>query len=323
MTLRIASIVLVACCSLFAVPARAQFPDKPIKIIVGNAPGGATDIIARLVAKHISGPLGQPVIVENRPGASGAVGAMAVAGSPPDGYTLGLAATSSMSVNPLLRKLQYDPKKDFTHLTLIATIPHALIVNTNLPVTNLKEFISYARARPTQLNYGSAGGQSSVQHLAGAMLNQMAAIQLTDVPFDAGGSKAVTELMAGRLDIMSLDLEGALPFIVSGKVRALAVAADSRIAQLPDVPTAAEAGLPGFLMRGWYGIVGPAGLPKDVAERLAKAMSDAVKTPEMREQLAHIAATPEGRSLQSFGDFIEGERAKFAKIIKDGNIKVE
>lgn len=309
--------------SFLSGPAAAQYPEKTIKIVVGNAPGGATDIIARLVAQSIAGPLHQNVIVENRPGASGAIGAMYVANAAPDGYTLLLASTSAMSVNPLLQKLQYDPKKDFTPLTLVATIPHALIASPSLPVSDLKEFISYAKARPTQLNYGSAGGQSSVQHLAGVMLSQLAGIKMTDVPFDAGGSKAVTELIAGRLDIMSLDMEGALPFITSGKVRPLAVASESRIAQLPDVPTSAEAGLPGFLMRGWYGIVGPAGLPKEVTERLSSAISEATKTPEMRTKLNQIAATPDGRSQQQFADFIEGERVKFSKIVKEDNAKTE
>jgi len=313
-------LALVACL-LSASLAHAKYPERPIRIIVPFAPGGSVDILARVVADQIAGPLGQSVIVENRAGGASAVGSELVARAEPDGYTLLMASTSSLAINPSLRKLNYDPVKDFTPITLVGSVPHVLVINAGLPPKNLKEFIAYARERPGQINYGSAG-PGTPHHLAGIMLNQMAGMKVVDIPYKGTGP-ALIDLVGGTVSVMSVDMAPALVYIHSGKLRPLAVATPQRSPFAPEIPTTAEAGLPGFLVTGWYGIVAPAGVPGDVAARLAQVISDALKTPVMREKLEAIGATPEGGTPEQFGQHLQREITKWSTVIQESGFRLE
>jgi tripartite-type tricarboxylate transporter receptor subunit TctC len=305
--------------SLAAVPALAEYPDKPIHIVVPFAPGGSVDIMARLIAEKIAQPMGQSVIVDNKPGGGSAVGTEFVAHAPADGYTLLMGSTSSLSINPSLQKLRYEVT-DFAPITLVASVPHVLVINPKIPAKNLREFIAWAKAAP-KVNYGSAG-PGTPHHLAGVMLNQMAGLKVVDIPYKGTGP-ALVDLVGGQVDVMSVDLPPAVPFISSNKVRVLGIATNARSPLAPDIPTISEEGLPGFVVTGWYGVVAPAAVPKEIAEKLGKAISDALAQPDTREKLLKIGATPEGGTPQQFGEHMQREYAKWAKVIKDGNIHLE
>jgi tripartite-type tricarboxylate transporter receptor subunit TctC len=316
---RRSALIALISCSLFAAPALAEYPDKPIRIVVPFAPGGSVDILARVIAEKIAQPLGQSVIVENKPGGGSAVGTEFVARAPADGYTLLMGSTSSLSINPSLQKLHYE-LSDFAPITLVASVPHVLVVNPKLPVNNLREFLAWAKTSP-KVNYASAG-PGTPHHLAGVMLNQMAGLKVVDIPYKGTGP-ALVDLVGGQVDVMSVDLPPAMPFIISKQVRVLGIATKARSPLAPDIPTIGEAGLPGFEVTGWYGVVAPAAVPKDVAEKLAKVISDALAQPDTREKLLKMGATPEGGTPQAFGDHMKREYAKWAKVIKDGNIRLE
>ena len=317
--LRRSALFALLSCSLLAGPALAEYPDKPIHIVVPFSPGGSVDILARVIAEKIAGPIGQSVIVDNKPGGGSAVGTEFVARAPADGYTLLMGSTSSLSINPSLQKLHYE-LSDFAPITLVASIPHVLVVNPKVPAKNLREFIAWAKASP-KVNYASAG-PGTPHHLAGVMLNQMAGLKVTDIPYKGTGP-ALVDMVGGQVDVMSVDMAPAMPFITSNKLRALGIATRARSPLAPDIPTVSEAGLPGFEVTGWYGVVAPAAVPKDVAEKLAKAISDALAQPDTREKLLKMGATPEGGTPQAFGDHMKREYAKWAKVIKDGNIKLQ
>ena len=311
----------LATCSLIAGPASAQqFPEaQAIRIVVPFSPGGTVDILARVIAQQIAKPLGQSVIVENKPGAGSSVGTDFVAKAKADGYTLLMASTSSMAINPNLQKLPYQ-LSDFAPIALVASVPHVIVVNPNVPAANLKEFLAYAK-RSGKIHYATAG-TGTPHHLGGALLANLAGVQMTDIPYKGTGP-ALSDLMGGQVEVMSVDLPPALPFITSGKVRALGVAAKARSPYAPDIPTIAEAGLPNFEVTGWYGIVAPAGVPKNVADKLSAVISQALAQPAMKEKLAQLGATPESSTPKDFGDFMQRESAKWANVIKTANIKVE
>ena len=312
-----------AACALLAAHASAQpFPEAhTIRIIVPFAPGGTVDLLARLVAQQIAKPLGQSVIVENRPGAGAVVGTEYVARTEADGYTLLMASTSSLAINPNLQKLSYS-LKDFAPIALVATVPHLLVVNNNVPAKNLKEFLAYAGKPGANVNYATAG-PGTPHHLAGALLNQMAGLHMTDVPYKGTGP-ALQDVVGGQVELMSCDLPPALPFVTSGKLRVLGVTSKTRSPFAPDIPTVAEAGLPGFEVVGWYGLVAPAHVPKDVAEKLGAVVTAALAQPETREKIAQMGATfAEGGSPATFGSFMQNEDAKWGAVIKKANIKLE
>lgn len=316
----IRSFVVAACVTISGFSHAQAFPGaQPIRMIVPFAPGGTVDILARLIADNIAKPLGQNIIVENKPGAGSAIGTEYVARSEPNGYTLLMASTSSMAINPNLQKLGYR-LEDFAPISLVASVPHVLVVGPNVPVKNLKEFLAYAKQTGAVVNYATAG-QGTPHHLAGALLNQLAGLSMVDVPYKGTGP-ALSDVAGGQLQLMSVDLPPALPFISSGKVRPLGVAARARSPFAPDIPTVAEAGLPGFEVMGWYGIVAPANVPKDVAERLSTAISQALASPDMKAKLAQLGATAEDRSGRAFGEFMQAESAKWSEVIKTANIKV-
>jgi tripartite-type tricarboxylate transporter receptor subunit TctC len=319
---KIARYLALTVCSLAAVQAGAQaaYPAaQPIRIIVPFTPGGTVDILARLIGQQISKPLGQTVIVENKPGAGSALGSDYVAKASADGYTLLMASTSSMVINPNLQKLPYK-LSDFAPVALVASVPHVIVINPNIPARNLKEFLAYAK-QSGKVNYATAG-TGTPHHLAGALLAHMTGVPMTDVPYKGTGP-ALIDVASGQVQLMSCDLPPALPFITSGRVRALGVAAKTRSPQAPDIPTIAEAGLPDFEVTGWYGVVAPAGVPKNVVDKVAAAIAQAMGSAEVKEKLAQLGATPENSTPKDFGDFMQRESAKWSGVIKSANIKID
>jgi tripartite-type tricarboxylate transporter receptor subunit TctC len=300
--------------------AHAQYPTKPIRLVVPWPPGGAVDTLGRLIAQTVSEPLGQPIVVENKAGAAGAIGSEAVAKAEPDGYTLLMGSTTVISINPALQKLPYQPT-DFAPITMVAFVPHMLVTNADTPAKTLKEFVDYVKARPKQVSYASAG-PGTPHHIAGEMFKSMAGIDMLQVPYKGTGP-ALTDLLAGRVQFMSVEAVAALPHVKAGKLRALGVATPERNALAPDVPTVAEAGYPGFEVTAWYGVVAPAGVQKDVATTLATAISKALDTPAFREKLAGMGATPVGGTPEAFGEILRSENSKWAKAIRDANIRID
>lgn len=313
----------VLCCLALAAGvvsavAHAEYPDKPIRFIVPFPPGGAVDVLGRVSAKMISDATHQSVVVDNIGGAGGAIGSKMAAQSAADGYTLLMGSTSSLSINPLYQKVGYDPVKDFTPITLVASVPHVLVVDPALPVKTLQEFIAYARARPGKLNFASSG-PGTPHHVAGEMFNQMAGVDLVHVPYKGTGP-ALVDVMSGQVTLMSVEILAAAPQVLSGKVRALGIAAGQRSPLLPDVPTVKEAGLAGFEVTSWYGVVAPAGIPSAVAARLSAAVAKGLETPEAIEKLKALGATPVGGSPEQFNAFLRNENLKWGKVMTASNI---
>jgi tripartite-type tricarboxylate transporter receptor subunit TctC len=311
-------IALAACAVAFA--AHAQYPNKPIKIVVPWPPGGAVDTLGRLVADTISNQLGQPVIVDNRAGAAGAIGSEQVAKAEPDGYTLLMGSTTVISVNPALRKLPYEPT-DFAPITMVAFVPHVLVIPAEVPASNLKEFVAWVKTQPGKVSYASAG-PGTPHHIAGEMFKSMAGVDMVQVPYKGTGP-ALIDLLANRVQFMSVEAVAALPHVRAGKLKALGVATQQRNALAPDIPTVAEAGLPGFEVTSWYGVVAPKGVPRQAASSLATAISKALETQAFRDKLSGMGATPVGGTPEQFGEILTRENAKWAKAIKDANIRLE
>jgi len=310
--------VLAACALAFA--AQAQYPNKPIKLVVPWPPGGAVDTIGRLVADSVTTQLGQHVIVDNRAGAAGAIGSDVVAKAEPDGYTLLMGSTTVISVNPALQKLPYQPT-DFSPITMVAFVPHILVINADVPANNLQEFVAYVKANPGKISYASAG-PGTPHHIAGEMFKSMAGVDMLQVPYKGTGP-ALLDLLANRVQFMSVEAVAALPHVKAGKLKALGVATPQRNALAPEIPTVGEAGLPGFEVTAWYGVVAPKGVPRDAAAKLAGAISKALETQAFRDKLTGMGATPVGGTPEQFGEILKRENAKWAKAIKDANIRIE
>ena len=306
--------------ALLATVAHAQYPNKPIKIVVPWPPGGAVDTIGRLIAQHIAEPLGQSVIVDNRAGAAGAIGSEVVAKAEPDGYTLLMGSTTVISVNPALQKLPYKPT-DFSPITMVAFVPHVLAINAEVPANNLKEFVAWAKANAGKVSYASAG-PGTPHHIAGEMFKSLAGIDMLQVPYKGTGP-AMVDLLSNRVQFMSVEAVAALPHVKAGKLKALGVATAERNALAPEIPTVAEAGIPGFEITAWYGVVAPNGVPKQAATLLATTISKALEAPTFREKLTNLGATPVGGTPEQFGEMLTRENAKWAKAIKDANIRIE
>jgi tripartite-type tricarboxylate transporter receptor subunit TctC len=300
--------------------AHAQYPTKPVKIVVPWPPGGAVDTIGRLIAQHISEPLGQPVVVENKAGAAGAIGSEQVAKAEPDGYTLLMGSTTVISVNPALQPLPYKPT-DFSPITMVAFVPHVLVINAEVPASNLKEFVAWVKANEGKVSYASAG-PGTPHHIAGEMFKSLAGVQMLQVPYKGTGP-ALIDLLANRVQFMSVEAVAALPHVKAGRLKALGIATPQRNALAPDIPTVAEAGLPGFEVTAWYGVVAPNGVPKEAAAKLAGAISKSLEAPAFRDKLTGMGATPVGGTPEEFGAMLVKENAKWAKAIKDANIKIQ
>ncbi|HEX5129544.1 MAG TPA: tripartite tricarboxylate transporter substrate binding protein [Usitatibacter sp.] len=313
-------LVALATLALVSAFAQAQYPNKPVKIIVPWPPGGAVDTLARLIQQTVADPLGQPIIIDNKPGAAGAIGSDLVAKAEPDGYTLLMASTSVISINPNVRKLPYQPS-DFSPITMVAFVPHILVINADVPATNVKEFVAWAKANKGKVSYGSAGA-GTPYHIAGEMFKKMTGVEMEQVPYKGTGP-AMLDLLAGRVQIMSVEAVIALPHVKAGRLKALGIATEKRNALAPEIPTVGEMGLPGFEITSWYGVAAPVGVPKDISALLADKISKALDDPAFREKLSSMGATPVGGSPEDFGRTLQRENAKWAKAVKDAGIAIQ
>lgn len=307
----------LACLPLMAA---AAYPDKPIRMIVPYSAGGGADSTARVVAQQMSVALGQQIVIDNRPGAAGVIGEEAVAKSVPDGYTV-LFDASAFVVNPSLRRLSFDPLKDFIPISLIATAANILVVPPGAPYKTIGEFLAYAKKNPGKLTFASAGAGSG-SHLAGELLSQQAGLDMVHVPYK-GGAPALTDLMGNQVSAYFGNVASTLNYASSGKLRALAVTSRKRSAALPGVPTLAESGLQDFEVLEWNGMFVPKGTPNEVVQRLAKEAQAAVADPKVKEKLRQMGLEPIGDSPQSFGKFVQTEAARWGALVKSRNIKAD
>jgi len=316
-------VVILAILPIQAAPVWAQdYPRRPLHLIVPFAPGGGNDTVARAIAQNLGASLGQPVLVENRAGAGGIVGAALAARSPPDGYTLFLGGVGSHAVNPNLHaRLPYDPVKDFSPITLIASAPSVLVVHPSVPAGSIAEFTALARANPGKLNYASNGNGSSAQ-LAAVLYESMAGVAMVHVPYK-GLAPALVDLLSGEVQAMFSSVVAIGPHIKAGRLRALAVTGRRRSPLMPAVPTLAESGLPGYEAGSWYGMLAPAGTPPPIIARLHDAIVRALAQPEVRERLAAEGAEVIGGTPEEFAATIEAELARMGKLIRDARIRME
>ena len=298
------------------------YPTRPIQFIVPFPPGGGNDTVARAIAQQASPALGQPIVVDNRPGAGGIIGADAAAKAAPDGHTIFLGGVATHAVNPHLHpKLSYDPIKDFAPITLVASAPSVLVVHPSVPARTIADFAAYARANPGKLNYASNGNGSS-SHMAAVLYETNAGVKMTHVPYKGVGP-ALTDLMSGRIELMFNSIVAILPHIQAGKLRALAVTSKSRSSLLPDVPSIAESGWPAYEAGSWYGILAPAGTPPAIIDRLHREIVKSLKEPEVQKRLAGEGAEVIGSTPQEFAAHIRSELARMGQAIKAAGIKLE
>ena len=310
--------------TLAATAAQAQaYPARPIRFVVPYAPGGPLDLIARAIGQKLTEATGQPVVVDNKPGAGGNIGADIVAKAAPDGYTIVMGAVATHAINPTLYpKIPYDPVKDFTPVAMVAVVPNVLVVNPALPVKSVKELIDFAKAKPSYLNFAS-GSTGSTGHLAGELFNALAGVQMVHIPYK-GGAPAMADLLAGQVQLMFDNLANALPQVKAGKLRALAVTTAQRSAFAPDLPTLAEAGVPGFDLTTWFGIFLPGNAPRDIVLRLNTEINKALNAPDMKDRLEKMGAEPPANNTpERFAAFIKVEFDKYARVIKASGAKVE
>ena len=313
---------LALACAVSA-SAQAPYPNHPVRIVVPFPAGGTTDILARETAQKLTQSLGQPFVVENRPGAGGNIGADLVAKSAPDGYTMLMGTVGTHAINPsLYEKMPYDHVKDFVPVVLVAGVPNVLVVNPSLPVKTVQELIAYAKANPGKLNFASSGSGTSI-HLSGELFKTMTGVSMQHVPYK-GSSPALADLVGGQVQLMFDNLPSSLALIKAGKLRAIAVTSLTRSTALPDVPTIAESGLPGFEASSWFGLLAPAGTPRDVVTKVNGEVAKWLATPEAKEKLAAqgaIVAT--GLAPEDFVRHIASETAKWQKVVKESGAKVE
>ncbi|MCX7962364.1 MAG: tripartite tricarboxylate transporter substrate binding protein [Burkholderiales bacterium] len=318
---RLALAALCAAALAPAGPSAAQgWPARPVRIVAPYAAGGPIDVSARLLAGRLQESLGQPVLVENRPGAGGNLGVDFVAKSVPDGHTLVIGAVATHAINPTLTGVPYDPVRDFRHVALMVQVPNVLVVNLELPVTSVAELVALARARPGKLDFAS-GSTGSTGHLAGELFKQMTGTFMVHIPYK-GAAPAVLDLLAGRVHLMFDNLASALPNIRAGKVRALAVTTKRRSSFLPELPTLDESGLTGFDMTTWWGVMAPAKTPQPVVDRLAAEIRAALEAPEVRERLRAMGSEPPAiRTPEEFTAFVAAEGRIYAELVRRSGAK--
>ena len=311
--------LLALCCS----PAFAQtYPAKPITLIIPFPPGGSTDIVGRIAADGMGRELGQPFVVDNRGGAGGAIGAKAIADAAPDGYTLGIATISTHVVNPIVRKdLRYDPLKDFSFISQIAAVPNVVSIHPSVAAQNMAEFIAYAKRNPGKLNFGTPG-IGSLGHLLGETFKYSAKVDLTHVPY-RGAGPALNDALAGQVQVLFDNLPSSLPHIQAGKLRALAVGNDKRVASIPDIPTFAQTGHPLVNDPSWFGLIGPAKLSPDITARLHAALVATLKQPDAVKRLENAASTPVGNSPDAFRKVVADALDNTRKVAREANLKFE
>ena len=308
--------------SLAAAAAQAQtWPSKPVRYVVPFPPAGATDITARIIADKISAPLGQSVVVENRPGAAGNVGSEFVAKSAPDGYTM-LQVTVAQSISATLyAKLNYDLEKDLAPAAMVALVPNVMIVNPSLPAKSVVEFIALAKAKPGKINFASSGSGTSI-HMSAEMFKMLTGVDIVHVPYKGSGP-ALADLLGGQVDVMFDNLTSSIGHIRGGKLRALAVTTVTRYPELPDVPTMQEAGVAGYEATAWFGIMVPKGTPREIAMRINGEVNKALAQVDVKEKLAQQGALARSWTPEEFGSFIHNEIVKWAKVVKASGAKVE
>jgi tripartite-type tricarboxylate transporter receptor subunit TctC len=314
-------VLAVLAASLAATAGQAQtWPSKPVRYVVPFPPAGATDILARIMAEKLSGPFGQSVVVENRPGAAGNVGTEFVAKSPPDGYTI-LQLTVAQSISATLyEKLNYGLEKDLIPVAMIALVPNVMIVNPSVPAKSVAEFIALARSRPGRINFASSGSGTSI-HMSAEMFKMLTGVNIVHIPYKGSGP-ALADLMGGQVDVMFDNLTSSIGLIRSGKLRALAVTTSTRYQELPDVPTVQET-VPGYEATAWFGIVAPAGTPREVVMRINGEVNRALAHADVKEKLAQQGALARSWTPEEFGSFIHNEVVKWAKVVKASGAKVE
>ena len=318
--------VVVTTAAAWALPDYAiaqNYPERPIRLIVQSPAGGTADLIARVIAQKLGETLGQSVIADNRAGAAGTVSAEITAQAAPDGYTLLLASVSLMAINVTLRagKMTYNPEKDFTHITLTGKVPLALSVLPSFPAKTLKEFIAVAKAKPGSINYGSAGTGSS-NHIVGEMLKTATGIDMTHIPFK-GGTPAMAALLAGQVELYIATVPTIVPMVKAGRIRAIAVSSIKRSAAMPEVPTMAESGLPGFDATSWFCVVGPAGIPKPIVTRLNTEIVKILNARESRERLIEAGVNVETTTPEELRAFVRTEIEKMGKAVKNSGAMVD
>ena len=321
---RIPTSLLFLAAALTAAPAAlAQtYPTKTVRMIVAFPPGGTTDILARATAQKLTEAFGQQVVIDNRPGAGGNIGTELVARSPADGYTLLASPGSTLTSNPAVyAKVPFDTVRDFAPVTIIAEVPNVLIVHPSLPVKTVKELIALAKTRPGQLAYASTGaGQST--HLSAELFKQMARVDMIHVPYK-GSAPALTDMVAGQVTVMFDNMPSCLPFVKAGRLKAIAVTSTKRSPTTPELPTVAEAALPGFDVTVWFSVLAPANTPRDIVARLNGEIVKALKAPDMRERLSQQGAEPVGNTPEEFSAVIKRDLAKWSKLVKDANIRLD
>ena len=317
--MKLATLSLLALSLAVAVPAAGQqYPNRAIRVVVGFSPGGGTDVSARIIGRKLNESLGQPVVIENRPGASGNTAAGLVAKSAPDGYTL-LFASSAIAFPSLFTNIPFDVNKDLAFISLVAMGPSVLIAHPSLPVKDVKQLVALARARPKQVLYGSPGF-GTVTHLAMEVVMSRTGADLTHVPYK-GASTAAIGLMSGEVHVLFASVPTVLTQIQSGRLRALGVSTLKRSSVLPDVPTIAESALPDYNTGSWYGLVGPAGIPKNVLDLLSAEVGKILRNREIREDFARARFEPEGTTPEAFSAFVRSEIAKYEQVIRKANLK--
>ncbi len=316
----LAAIAALASCIALPAAAQADWPARPVTLVVPFGPGSVTDILARIVAQRLGEALGQSVVVDNKAGADGNIGAALVAAAPKDGYTLLVGPTSTNAVNPSLHKnLKFDPQRDFTAITNLATVTNVLVVGPQVPAKTVRDFVRVLDGK--QLSYAS-GGAGGSQHLSGELFKSTTKKDLLHVPYK-GGAAALTDLLAGRVDAMFCNLPVCLPHIRSGKLTALAVTGSRRSPLLADVPTMVEAGVPNYVVDGWFGLFAPVGVPAPVITRLNAEVVKILRDPATQQALLAQGAEPDPRSPQDFTAFVARERERWAKVIQDAKISLE
>ncbi len=307
--------------ALQAQPHPQNYPSKPLRIVVPFAPGGSTDIVARILADRLAGPLGQSVVVENRAGAAGNIGGEAVAKSAPDGYTLLMATTGVMAINNALYKsMTYDAAKDLEPVAFTTSITNVLTVPPEVPAKNVAELVVLAKAQPGNLSFASSGAGSST-HLSGELFKSLAGIDVLHIPYKGSG-QALVDLMAGRVSMIFDNMPSVLPYIRGGKLRGLAVTGAKRSAAMPELPTIAEAGVPGYESLSWSGIAVASGTPKDIVQRLNREIAGVLAANEVRQKLTELGAEPIGGPPETFAAHVRAEREKWSRLIRERNITV-
>ena len=316
-----AFVVGCLCLNTLAIAQSSDYPNKPIKVVVTFPPGGSSDAIVRMLSPRLNDKLGQPLVVENRPGAGGNIGLSAVAKAPPDGYTLGIGAAGGLTANvSLYPQMPFDVAKDFLPVTMLAAIPFVLVGHPSVSADNLQQLIALAKSQPGKLSIGH-GGNGTAMHLSTALFTQMADIKLIEVPYRGSGPAAM-DTLSGQLQLSITDLPAALPHIRAGKLKAFAVTSPKRLSNLPEVPTLSEAGLTGYDSTGWFGLVAPAGTPAFIVQRLNSEWTAALNDEAIKAQMRGNGMEPMPTSVENFETYIKSETQKWAKVIKQASIKL-